>query len=69
MKRSSNLRKAKKIQSCWSYDGKLFYTLPTEPRIKVELRITNPDELLLNFDERPAHQTLLNDTHTVMFSH
>jgi len=59
MKRLSNLRKTKNIQSCWSYDSKLFYTLPTEPRKKVELRLTNPDEQLpvLNFDDRPAHQT------------
>jgi len=67
IKRLANLRKAKKIPSCSSYDGKLFYTLPTEPRKKVELRLTNPDEQLLNFDERPAHQTLLNDTHSEAF--
>jgi len=57
MKSLSMLRKVKKIKSCWSYDGKLFYTLLAKPSNKIELSITNADEQLLPILEikpRPA---------------
>ena len=55
IKKLEKLRKEGKITACWSFDGKLFYTLSTDPKKKIELVISNPESLAI-FEEKEAKQ-------------
>ena len=55
MKKLEKLRKEGKITACWSFDGKLFYTLSTDPKKKIELVVSNPESLAI-FEEKEAKQ-------------
>ena len=46
IKKLADLRKSGKIKSCWSADGKLFYTLPSATQKKIELDLSNPGKII-----------------------
>ena len=66
MKKLEKPRKEGKITTCWFFDGKLFYTLSTDPIEKIELVISNPESSAI-FEEKEA-KTALKLVHSFVMS-